>query len=72
MNIGYDAPHIRAAEKFGSRPPTGDTEIEHIGVCAMCGAEITDEYEYFGDDDRNLFCTEECFKDFYGFTVYDE
>lgn len=58
-----DHPDIMDAERHGS---LCRDEIKILGYCINCGETITDEYEYFVDDEKNKFCVEECYKKYYG------
>lgn len=62
--MGITDYEILNAEKFGSR----DYDITPIGVCEKCGDVIMgDNDEACRDRMGNLFCTRECFDDYYGF-----
>lgn len=37
-----------------------NAQIEFIGNCAECGEPISTAYEYYIDNENNLFCREEC------------
>lgn len=50
-----------------------------IGVCQECGEMITADYEYYTDFYENIFCSEDCAKEYHGIerkiqeeTTYDE
>lgn len=49
------------------RCPNAKENIEIIGTCQICGIQLTDEYEYIEDDNGNRFCSDDCFKQFYGY-----
>ena len=42
-----------------------NSEDEIIGYCEQCDYAITDEIAYYTDAFDNLFCSEDCFKDYY-------
>ena len=55
---------ILRAEKFGSRERS-DTSID---ICPSCKNVVDKEYdEACRDFAGQLFCSEDCFKDYYGF-----
>lgn len=37
-----------------------------IGRCEKCGQEILENEELWRDEDRNLFCSDDCAKQYYG------
>lgn len=37
-----------------------------VGECANCGETLFAAYEYYGDNENNYFCAEECAKAFHG------
>ena len=53
-----------------NRCPNHEDRI--IGTCATCGKDIWDYYERYTDYDGNLFCDEDCAKDFYGIREDDK
>lgn len=40
------------------RCPNAESEI--IGACAYCGEDISPAWEYYTDNEENLFCSKEC------------
>ena len=58
-----DHPDIMIAERDGS---LCRDEIKILGFCRNCGEYITDEYEYFVDDENFKFCTDKCYLEYYG------
>lgn len=62
-------PEILQTEKLGGR------ELLNIflGCCANCGTITTAAYdEACFDENNNVFCSEECFKKYYGYKGVDE
>ena len=55
---------ILTAERFGSR----DYPTISLGSCANCGCAVVNSYgEPCVDKNNTVFCSEDCFKEFYGF-----
>lgn len=46
------------------RCPNAESEI--IGACAYCGEDISPAWEYYTDNEENLFCSKECAEQFHG------
>lgn len=42
-----------------------------LGECAFCKGEILGENEFVTDKFGNFFCNEDCFKENYGYRLYD-
>ena len=40
-------------------------EGKQIGECAECGNEIYAEFSFFKDNEDNMFCSEECAKEYH-------
>ena len=40
--------------------------VRMIGYCAECGANITDDADYYCDEEGYLFCSCECAMEHYG------
>lgn len=37
-----------------------------IGHCSECGAPIITTYDYYTDNEDNIFCSEDCYIKYYG------
>ena len=44
------------------------------GYCEQCNEELREDYEYYTDNEKNKFCSEECAIKYYGIksTVWDD
>lgn len=42
-----------------------------VGECEECGSDIRSDYEFWKDENENLFCSEECVFSFFGVTIVD-
>ncbi len=61
--MGICDAEILRAEKFGSR----DYDIKILGQCVKCGEAVTNEAcEACRDGCGHLFCSRECFEEYYG------
>lgn len=52
--------------KTPCHPRCPNAEELEIGVCANCFWEITAGFEYFTDDNDNMFCSRDCAVQYYG------
>lgn len=61
--------NLLQAEKAYLTPPERDAEV--IGYCINCFNKskftiLTSDYEAYIDDEKNLFCSEECAMEYHG------
>lgn len=49
-----------------------NAEDDVVATCEQCGYDITTSIKSYVDGNGNHFCSEDCFKEYYGFKEYNE